>query len=337
MNSIKSNPFVSGLAGITFLLCGIIYFFGSNWATRYDNAKAGFNESLQAVDRAENIPLYPVSDLRNAKTEALTNYRTSILDLEKMFDTFRPQKTDNITPQAFTDRLLAANEELTTAFASTELPQKFFLGFESYRSQLAKTDSTGILLYQMDGIKTALLGLAEARPSSLINVYREPLTEELDGIFKPAPNSIARYLSCEITFKGSEQSVRGFLNSLGKTDSHYFIIRTLSIKNESGVPPQVSDAKFERIEEVQAPPVDANPFEEIFAQPDVIEEPAVVDQTAPDNQEVPKDANPAAIIPPAPVVDTSRILARVLGNEELIVFVRFDIALFLPSTELPKP
>jgi hypothetical protein len=36
-------------------------------------------------------------------------------------------------------------------------------------------------------------------------------------------------------------------------------------------------------------------------------------------------------------VDSSRILAQVLGSEELIVFVRIDLIMFLPSKELPKP
>ena len=36
-------------------------------------------------------------------------------------------------------------------------------------------------------------------------------------------------------------------------------------------------------------------------------------------------------------VDTSRILAQVLGSEEVVVFVRFDLSMFLPSKELPTP
>jgi hypothetical protein len=71
--------------------------------------------------------------------------------------------------------------------------------------------------------------------------------------------------------------------------------------------------------------------------PPLTQEPA-----KPDGKDVPEPADPKApapdpAAPPAPEVDTSRILAQVLGNEELTVFVRFDIATFLPSKELPKP
>ena len=332
MNWIKSNPFVSGLAGITLLLCGILYSLASKWGTQYEEAKAGFDEAYQGVTAAENIPLYPRDDLRDGKSKALTEHREAVADLSKLFDTYRPEKTENITPQAFTDRLLVANEQVSKAFGKTELPENFLLGFESYGNQLAKSETTGTLLQQMDGIKTALLGLAEARPSALLRFYRVPIPEEAGGTFQPAPNDVARFFSCEVTFKGSEQSARNFLNSLGATDSHYFIVRTLKMQNEQETPPQVEDAKFETAAAEEADVVPANPFgDAFFEQPDPIEEPAAEKPAAPDA------ADPDAVAPPVPEADTSRILAQVLGNEELIVFVRFDIALFLPSKELPKP
>ena len=339
MNWIKSNPFVSGLAGITILLCGILYSLASKWGTQYEEAKAGFDEAFQGVTKAESLPLYPIADLRDGKSKSLTEHRAAIEDLAKLFDTYRPQKTDNITPQAFTDRLLAANEQVTKAFDQSALPQDFFLGFETYRSQLARSEATGTLLHQMDGIKAALMGLAKARPSALLKVYRVTIPEEAGGNFQAGPNDIARYFSCEVTFKGSEQSARDFLNALGATDSHYFIIRTLKIQNELDTPPKVSDAKFENTKADEAAEAPATFFgDTFFDQPVAAEEPAAVDPAAAEGEAVdPEAAVPEAPAPAAPVADTSRILAQVLGNEELIVFVRFDIALFLPSKELPKP
>ncbi|MFM2199118.1 MAG: hypothetical protein RLZZ505_2550 [Verrucomicrobiota bacterium] len=341
MNWIKSNPFVSGLAGITILLCGILYSLASKWGTQYDEAKAGFDEAYQAVTTAESIPLYPIADLRNGKTEALTEHREAVSNLTKLFDTYRPESTENITPQAFTDRLLGANEEVIKAFGETTLPENFFMGFEAYRSQLARSEATGALLLQMDGMKTALLGLAKTRPSAVLRVFRVAIPEETGATFQAAPNDIARYFSCEVTFKGSEQSLRDFLNSLGATDTHYFIIRTLKIQNERVTPPQVSDAKFEPSEAEKAADAPANPFgDAFFEQPEPVPSPVEAQPAAPAAGIGPAPANPEAIAPvapPAPEVDTSRILAQVLGNEELIVFVRFDIAMFLPSKELPKP
>jgi len=44
---------------------------------------------------------------------------------------------------------------------------------------------------------------------------------------------------------------------------------------------------------------------------------------------------PVAAAPAAAPVDTSRILSQVLGNEELQVFIRLDLLLFLAPKELP--
>lgn len=339
MNWIKSNPFVSGLAGITLLLCGILYFLASKWETQYAETKAGFDEAYLGVNTAEGIPLYPTADLRDGKSKALTEHRAALGDLTKLFDAYRPEKTENISPQAFTDRLLAANEQVSTAFGKTTLPENFFLGFETYRSQLAKPDATGTLLHQMDGIKAALIGLAEARPSALLKVLRVAVPEEDGGNFQPGPNDVARFFSCEVTFKGSEQSARDFLNALGATDSHYFIIRTLSFKNERETPPNVTDAKFEPIPAEKAADAPADPFDGgFFDEPDVAPEPAPEQPAAPAGDDLVKeDADPDPVAPVAPVADSSRILAQVLGNEDLIVFVRFDIAMFLPTKELSKP
>ena len=335
MNWIKSNPFVSGLAGITILLCGILYFLASQWGAQYAETKVGFEEAYMGVKNAESIPLYPRDDLRDGKSKALAEHRAAVEDLTKLFDTYRPKKTDNISPQAFTDRLLAANEEVTKAFDQTELPADFFLGFEAYRSQLAKSEATDILLHQMDGIKAAFMGLAKARPSALLKVHRVLIPEEAGSNFQAGPNDIARYFSCEFTFKGSEQSARDFLSALGAMDSHYFIIRTLKIQNERDTPPQVSDAKFENAEAEEAAVAPANRFGTAFFDlPEAAEEPVEVESAAAGGEE----ADPEAAVPEAAAVaDTSRILAQVLGNEELIVFVRFDIAMFLPSKELAKP
>ena len=341
MNWIKSNPFVSGLAGITLLLCGILYFLASKWGTQYDETKAGFDEAYLGVNTAEGIPLYPTADLRDGKSKALTEHRAALGDLTKLFDAYRPEKTENITPQAFKDLLLAANEQVSTAFGNgkTTLPEKFLLGFERYSSQPAEPDATGTLLHQMDGIKAALMGLAEARPSALLKVLRVAVPEEDGSNFQPGPNDVARFFSCEVTFKGSEQSARDFLNALGATDSHYFIIRTLSFKNERETPPKVTDAKFEPTEAKEAADAPANPFDGgFFEEPDDAQEPAPEQPAVPAGDDlVEEDAGSDPVVSDAPVADSSRILAQVLGKEDLIVFVRFDIAMFLPTKELSKP
>lgn len=334
MNWIKSNPFVAGLAGITVLLCGVLYFLASKWGTHHAEAKAGFDEAFQAVSTAESIPLYPTREHVAGKSKALADHRQAIEDLRGLFSAYRPEALENVSPQAFTDRLKIAQQEVSDAFgkAEAELPENFYLGFEGYRNTLAQSGATGTLLYQLGGVKQALVKLAEARPSSLIKIHREAVVEENGGTHQSAPNDVARYFPFEFTFRGSESSVREFITALGSTESHYFIIRCLKIQNERDTQPKVADAKFEAAAAADkaADVAAANPFGDAFFGV-AEEEPAA---EAPADEEVP-EAPPADA--PAVEVDTTRILAQVLGSEELIVFVRFDLAMFLPAKELPKP
>lgn len=329
MNLFKSNPFVSALAGITLVVCGALFYLVSRAGSNYDEAKAQFDEAYAAVGVSESIDLYPTDQNRDGKRKALGEYRQSIADLRGLFDKFRAARLDNVSPQGFTDQLQSATAETTKEFASagSELPDGFFLGFEDYRTKLAQSDATGVLGYQLGGIKHALLGLADARPSKLIRVFRQPIPEESGGNFQPAANAVSRNFAFEVTFKGSESCARKFISHLGKTDTNYYIIRCIKIVNERDTPPKVSDATFEK----SAAAADATaptPFGD-FQLPEAVE-------AAPAG-EVPAGGEAAAPAPVVEEVDTSRILAQVLGSEEIIVFVRFDLAMFLPAAELPKP
>ncbi|MFD2257917.1 Amuc_1100 family pilus-like protein [Luteolibacter algae] len=325
MNWIKNNPFVAILSGITLVLCAMLLFVASRGAAKYEAAQEGFEEAYQNVSKSESIPLYPKAENRDAKRKALEDHRVAIEGLSKLFDKFRPEKIENISTQDFTVRLKEANTEVSQAFedAGCELPDGFFLGFESYRDQLAKSDATGVLNYQLEGVKHALLDLAAARPSQLIKVYREAIPEENGGQPQIGPNDVTRNFGFEFSFKGSEAAARKFISSLGDTDPYYYIVRSLKIVNENDAPPRVSDAKFETAKTAETPESNVDDTFGGFVVP---------------GSEEPVEETPAAAPEPAaPAADSSRILAQVLGGEEVIVFVRFDLTMFLPSKELPKP
>ncbi len=332
MNWIKSNPFVAALAGITAVLCGILYVFGSKGTEKFDEAKSNFDSGFGAVTRSESIPLYPKAENRDAKTKALNDYREGIAELSGLFDPYRPEKLEPITPQEFTVRLKAATDEVTKAFegGGTEVPEGFFMGFESYRDQLANGGATAILDYQLNGIKHALLDLAEARPTSLLSVFREGIPEETGGDYQPASGEIARNFGIEFTFKGSESAAREFLSGLGDTEPYYYVVRCVAIQNERDTPPTVSDAKFEDAAKREAAAAEvSDPFGGAFVLPGADDEPAAEEEAVVE-EEVPSIEEEMA-------ADPGRILAQVLGSEEVIVFVRFDLSLFTPSNELPKP
>jgi hypothetical protein len=157
----------------------------------------------------------------------------------------------------------------------------------------------------------------------LKNVHRPPLEEEDGREFKPAETATARPLPLEITFLAPEKAVREFVSSLVKADGKYVVIRSIRIANARKEPPRAADAKFEK--PAAAASEAGDPFGG-FVLPG--EEPKPESSAAP--------AGEAPAPPPAAATGSSnRVLAQVLGGEELQVFIRLDIMQFLPAKKLP--
>lgn len=328
MNWIKENKFLAGLVGGTVVAMALLYFVGSKGAARFAASKEGYDQAAGEVSQFERLALYPKADLRDSKKKAIDEYRESLGSLQEAFAKFRPEEIANTSPQAFTDQLVAAVDETRAAFeaAGTTVPAPYFCGFERYKTELARGGATGIMAYQLGMVRGLMLGLAEARISELKNVHRPPLAEEDGGSFEPAASDVARPMPLEITFSGSEKSVRQFFNMLASTETNFAVIRSLRITNSKrDLPPKAADAKFEResgAARTGASAPAADMFSGGFVLPgDEPEEEAPAEEPAP----APK-ADPA---------DASRVLSQVLGDEEVMVFLRLDLMQFLPAKELP--
>jgi hypothetical protein len=293
-----------------------------------------YDEAASEIQGFERLALYPKKENLDGKRKALADYREATASLQKAFDPFREESLENISPQEFTTRLRAADAEVRKAFEDSNIviPDGFFMGFENYSSGLAQGGATGILDYQLKAVKEILLQLAEASPTELKNLHRPKLAEENGQPFEPQPTSVARELPLELTFKGSEKSVREFLSSIAKTDKRYVIIRSLRVSNEKKAPPKSSDAKFES--PAAAKPSDIFDGAGFFAPDEEETEKPAAEGDAAGQPEGDAPAVPVAPVKPA---DSSRMLAQVLGQENLVVFLYLDLLHFLPAKELPKP
>lgn len=320
MSWIKDNKFLVALLGCTFLGAVLLFLLGSNAVSRHDKAKEDFDAAAAEATSFEKLPLYPRQENRDGKSKALEEYRKSVSALQASFAPFRAEKIENISPQGFTDKLKSVNDEVTKAFQESgcSAPEGFFCGFENYKTTLARGNATGMLEYQLGGIRKLMLDLAKSGATGLTNVHRPLLPEEEGSAWQPKPDQVARPLPLEITFKGTEKSVREFLSAISKPDRQYVVIRSLRVSNAKKEPPRAADAKFDK-------PADSNaaPANDIFR----------------GTITLPGDAQAAdgatAATPTPPPVDSSRILAQVLGNEELQVFLRLDLLQFLPAKTLP--
>ncbi len=314
MSWIKDNKFIFALVGGTLAGAILLIFAGTQGSSRYAQAKEKFDAAAADAASFENLALYPTAANRDAKRKALDGYRKSVDSLQIAFAPFRPKEIANISPQEFTTRVLAANTEVRKAFedAGATIPEAFFVGFEGYKTSLAPAKTTGVLDYQLASIKHLMLELAKAKPAGLKNLHRPALPEEEGKEYKPSATAVARPFPLEIAFVGPEKSAREFLSAITKPENQFVVIRSLRVTNDKKDPPRTADAKFDK---PTAPAKAADVFGGGFVLPGD-------DAAAPAGQ-APKTA------------DTSRILAQVLGNEQVQVFIRLDVLQFLPAKKLP--
>ncbi len=317
MSWIKDNKFVVALGGGSLVGAMLIFLVGSKESSRYDQAKEEFDTTAAEATSFESLALYPSSENCDGKRKALVEYRQATDSLQGAFKDFRPKEMKNVSPQVFTDQLKSVNTEVRKALADagTQVPDAFFCGFENYQTKLAPGNATGILNYQLGGIKTLMLALAKAGPTELKNLHRPTLAEEDGQPPSLLDAEVARPLPLEITFVGPEKSLRAFLSTIIKQPSCYFVIRSLAVANSKKDPPRSSDAKFEKPATRAA---SADTTSGGFTLPGDEHKPEI-----------------KKLVATAATQDTSRILAQVLGDEEVQVFLRLDLMQFLPAKKLP--
>jgi hypothetical protein len=317
MSWFQENKFIAGLTGVTVVAGAGLIFWAVSQGGKYDKAKADYDEAASAVSTMESSPLYPKEQNLKAKQKALLSYRSTVEDLQKAFQGYQPGELKNIDSATFTATLKKANEDATAALKATgaEVPDKFFLGFENYATAPVKDSATGVLSYELGAVTNLFNNLAAAKISALENFYRQPLDEETGNKFDETGKSY-RVLPVELTFKGSEESLRSFISSLDDSKKFYYVVRSIRIKNEKDKAPSTADAEF-KTEGAAAEQAGGAVAASGFVLPG--DTPA-------------EAAAPAQAAPTAGTV----ILKQVLGSEKVHAFIRIDIILFLKGQELPK-
>ncbi len=327
----QEKKFTGILVGVTVLCAGGFYAMASKSTTRYDSAKEQFGSVTADINSMQSLSLFPTQQNLQAKQKAVADFKSEATQLAAKLQEKRPKSLDNTDPQTFTDTLVKtadasikvyADAGLTTDAAKGGLPKGFYLGFEDYVSTPAQGSATGILTYQLSAISEVHALLAAAKSVQLLNFYREKLVEEKGGVYTPVPDSHFRALPFEISFCGSESSLRDFINGLQSSKNHFFVIRSLRVRNEKQEAPKASDANFS---------TKASNSEEGSAAGGIFDSADAF--VLPDES---KPADEPAAAPAAPELDTGHILQQVLGKENVQVFLRVDLLLFNAPAEVVK-
>lgn len=328
MSWIKENKFLAGLAGGTLVAMVALYFWGSGSKTKYQEKLDSYNQTSAEVKGFEKLPLYPNDENIQAKQKALADYKVAVEGLQKEFEKYIPGKGEAISSEQFTANLKQADEEFRAAFAEAniEFPEEFFVGFEKYRSEIVPAEHTAILDQQLKSIKETLNKLVSSRVAKLNNLHRIQLREEGNASDTHADDSPARPLSYEISFTGKEDAVRKLISAITNTEEGFNVIRAMRISSSVKTAPAFSTARFDAKSSAASSPAAESSGSDLadggFVLPG--EEPAAEETPAPE-----PEAAPAA---PA---DSSRVLAQILGGDNVDVYLVIDSMQFAPAKPLP--
>ncbi len=180
VSKMKENKFIVGLAAVTLLLGGGIVYFGLK-------AKGEVEEGKEDIDRKEaQLSKYkgldPFPDQENAKLKELA-VRELIVKAEeaqKKLLSFVPEKIEQIDDVELNNLFAAAVASAKEKFSEAGgVPDGFFLGFERYKDGgVPKKGATGYLAYQLKALKYVVDQAAESGVGKIRNLRRDELPPE---------------------------------------------------------------------------------------------------------------------------------------------------------------
>ena len=335
MSWFKENKFLGGLLVVTVLLAAIIISFGMKAGTSLEEVQQQVATKKATLKKDKSLNPYPNPENAKAKEASLKEVLAKGKEAREKLLAFVPEKTENISGKDFATKLTDTASRVTEPFPGEKaIPSGFYLGFKKYRGSQPKAEATGVLNYQLDAMEYLLTQASEAGVKQIENLVRESLPQE-DGYGwpgtknakrqsgggsrakRPAPGAvrppkfeklpaIARRMPVEFTFKAPEPVLREFLKRMGNSDEYFFETRIARVLNPASIPSAGKGASSEK----ESGDGGGGAFGaiEIEGEETAEEEP----------------------------VESVKVLDKVSGGEELTVYLRADLLLFIEEENLPE-
>ncbi len=344
MTWFKENKFLAGLIAITAFLAAVFIFFGLNSEKKLEEVKAQIETKKANLQKMKSLDPFPTIESAKAKGENLKAVIKDANEAREKLIAFRPEKLDNVSGKDFSENLSATVSKVKELFPEDGgLPDNFNLGFEAYAVGLPKEEATGILTYQLGALEYLFTELSQAGVEEVLNLHRaklpaengEPWPDAVGGKpgvrkrtgagsgrpkttrRKSAPRGkgrtkaaaevlppVAHRMPIELSFRAPEGATRDFLTKLANSDQYFFEARLARVKNPSPIPTAGKSASAAKPKEDDF----GGGLEIIGEETDVTEE----DEPA------------------------RKILDKVSGGDDLVVFLRADLLLFIEEQKFPE-
>jgi hypothetical protein len=247
MNWFKENPVIAAIAAVALIGTIVTGFLAIEGAARYEQAVADLNTQATTLRRLEAKQPYPDDDNLKSVEASVKAYDTAITGFIQKLNAIEVSLDEKITPQIFQDNLRQAVNDLQNEANKNKvaLPEKFFLGFEAYQSQLPTQDEVKKLNREFQVIKGLVTAIVPLGINSIDTLVRHPAANPPTPAPDPkAPPSKQAQPALEpIRFDSFTLGITAPQNSFIKAfdkipDSPGFlVVRSLTIENTNPAPP----------------------------------------------------------------------------------------------------
>jgi hypothetical protein len=232
-------------AGICVLFTGILLY---STRARWSAAKQGFDKAAAERSRLQRLDPFPNEANYGKLKVHLENYGAA---LDKFKEELKKEvaPAPPLAPNEFQSRLrqavLAARNR--AGMNNVKLPDKFQLGFDEFTTGMPKTAVAPLLGQELSQIQMLINILLDAKVDSVTSFHRTPLPEEQRLSLTPTPTpspglkppgtkasapALLERNVVDLTFKAAPAAARKVLNEIASSTGQFFIIRTLSVRNE---------------------------------------------------------------------------------------------------------
>ena len=260
MNWIRKNTFLAVFFGVTAVcliaLAVFVYF-------QYDNYSAiteELNTQAAELSRLQTLAPFPAAENLAKVRELNEGLKQGVTKLEAQLVKMAPQ-VDPVAPEQFQDKLRAsvlATNDLAQK-NGVKLPEKFYLGFDSYETLPPKKEATLALGKQLAGVEE-LFKILLANGVNRVNSVKRTILPEEDQAPAAAPGAQppqaqdgpVQKVGVEIAFKGDQSKVRKALDAIACSTSDFFIIRNVQVHNEKPKAPSKKDPEDKKLAQAVA-------------------------------------------------------------------------------------
>ncbi len=246
MNWFKENKFLTGYIAAMVVGVGVFGYLLFAAKGSYDEASDKYEHQASELSRLQHLQPYPNTANLEKVADQKKDHATKVEELRKTVVGMKLAQ-EPLSPEQFQDKLRASVTAFNQKAADkgTKIPDKFYLGFDTYATVPPKPEVAPFLGRELKVIENVLNDIINSNATELNSVKPDDMIEEKGGGKKSGggtqggqgtnqkgQKSVASRHSFEIVFTGYNRAAQSVINEITSDHDQFLIPRLVIVKNE---------------------------------------------------------------------------------------------------------